>query len=63
MLANGLRKLSFIHGHGTGALREAIRSWLGELPEVSGFEPAAPQQGGNGVTVATLARFTPPVAG
>ena len=41
----------FIHGHGTGALREAIRSWLADLPYIAGFDPAPPQEGGNGVTV------------
>ncbi|MFQ5512790.1 MAG: endonuclease MutS2 [Myxococcota bacterium] len=50
----GLREARFIHGHGTGALREAIRAWLRELPEVGSFEAAAPEHGGTGVTVATL---------
>ena len=45
------KQVIFIHGHGTGALREAIRSWLSDLPYIAGFDPAPPQEGGNGVTV------------
>jgi DNA mismatch repair protein MutS2 len=57
MLARGgIHEVSFIHGHGTGALREAIRTWLRGLPEVTSFTPGAPNQGGNGVTIAALAR-------
>jgi DNA mismatch repair protein MutS2 len=53
-LGTTLRRVVFIHGHGTGALREAVRCWLGELPYIGGFEPGAPNEGGNGVTVALL---------
>jgi len=54
VLGSGVRQVSFIHGHGTGALRGAIRSWLRELPYVDSFEAAGQAQGGNGVTVASL---------
>jgi DNA mismatch repair protein MutS2 len=54
LLGSGVRQVSFIHGHGTGALRSAIRSWLRELPFVESFEPAPRNQGGDGVTVAVL---------
>jgi DNA mismatch repair protein MutS2 len=54
LLGTGARSVTFIHGHGTGALRDAIREWLRHLPEVSGFGPGAADQGGNGVTFATL---------
>jgi DNA mismatch repair protein MutS2 len=53
-LGTTLRRVLFIHGHGTGALREAVRCWLAELPYIGGFEPGAPNEGGNGVTVALL---------
>lgn len=43
-----------IHGRGTGALREAIRDWLGEHPLVSDFAPADPANGGDGATVVHL---------
>ncbi len=43
-----------IHGKGTGALRAAIRDFLGRHPLVSGFEGERDSQGGEGVTVARL---------
>ena len=56
MLGTSIQQIVFIHGHGTGALREAVREWLRQLPEVTEFKPGDPRSGGNGVTVATLAR-------
>ena len=55
MLGRGGGRVTFIHGHGTGALRDAIRAWLRAIPGVEKFEPGGPREGGNGVTVATLA--------
>ena len=55
MLGTPVQQITFIHGHGTGALREAIRTWLEGRPEVTEFVPGDPQRGGNGVTVAKLA--------
>jgi DNA mismatch repair protein MutS2 len=52
----GLGSLRVIHGLGTGALRKAVREQLKAHPLVSGVAPAAKDQGGEGVTVATLAR-------
>jgi DNA mismatch repair protein MutS2 len=43
-----------VHGTGTGALRHAILELLGSHPHVGGFEPAAHNQGGRGVTVVRL---------
>ena len=54
LLGRGGGRVTFIHGHGTGALRDAIRSWLRGIPGVEKFEPGGPREGGNGVTVATL---------
>jgi DNA mismatch repair protein MutS2 len=54
LLGTGETRVTFIHGHGTGALRNAIREWLRHLPEVAELRPGTPEQGGNGVTVATL---------
>ncbi|HZT96051.1 MAG TPA: endonuclease MutS2 [Chloroflexota bacterium] len=53
---SGLDTLRVIHGHGTGALRRAIREQLETHPLVSGLGPASKDQGGDGVTVVTLAR-------
>ena len=44
-----------IHGKGTGALRAAIREALTGHPLVRLFESAAPNEGGEGVTIALLA--------
>ncbi len=55
LLGTGVERVRFIHGHGTGALRGAIRSWLRDLPEVAKAEPGGDHEGGNGVTIATLA--------
>ena len=54
LLGRGGGRVTFIHGHGTGALRDAIRSWLRGIRGVEKFEPGGPREGGNGVTVATL---------
>lgn len=44
--------LWIIHGHGTGKLRQGVHTFLQQNPRVSRFEPAAPEDGGTGVTVA-----------
>jgi DNA mismatch repair protein MutS2 len=51
----GLPFVRIIHGKGTGALRAAIRQALNGHPLVRSFEPGKPNEGGDGVTVATLA--------
>lgn len=43
-----------IHGHGTGALRTAIRGHFEAHSAVSNWRPGARSEGGNGVTVAWL---------
>ncbi len=53
-LGAGVASLTFIHGHGTGALRSAIREWLRAAPGVTDFAPAPQSLGGDGVTIATL---------
>ena len=51
----GLPFVRIIHGKGTGALRaRSARRWR-HHPLVRRFESAAPQEGGDGVTVAVLA--------
>jgi dsDNA-specific endonuclease/ATPase MutS2 len=35
-------------------LRKAIAEWLSEQPHVAKFQMAAPNEGGNGVTVVSL---------
>lgn len=45
-----------IHGHGTGALRDEVRELLSRSPLVSGFRRGRRHEGGDGVTIAFLAR-------
>ena len=44
-----------VHGHGTGALREAIRADLGTSRYVAHFRAGSGDEGGDGVTVVWLA--------
>jgi DNA mismatch repair protein MutS2 len=50
----GTRRLLVVHGVGTGALRRAVREQLARSRYVSRFENAAPEEGGDGATVAIL---------
>ena len=54
MLGHGEPRLILIHGHGTGALRQALRAWLRELPEVADYGPGEEGEGGNGITFVRL---------
>lgn len=54
-LNEGRRVAFLIHGHGTGALRDAIREELRGSAYVAHFRPAEREQGGDGVTVVWLA--------
>ncbi len=44
----------FVHGLGTGRLRDAVREHLASSPYVTGFAPGDPERGGEGITVARL---------
>jgi DNA mismatch repair protein MutS2 len=50
----GLPWVRIIHGKGTGALREVVRTHLRGHPAVARSELAPPDQGGDGATVAFL---------
>ncbi len=53
---NENRRVCFlVHGHGTGALKEAIRRELKSSPYVRYFRAGNPGEGGDGVTIAWLA--------
>ena len=48
-------KIGFIiHGHGTGALKRAVRAWLKTCPYVDAQRPGQPHEGGDGVTAVRL---------
>jgi DNA mismatch repair protein MutS2 len=53
-LRAGEEVLFVIHGHGTGALRTALREHLPGHPLVERYEAGAPREGGDGVTVVFL---------
>jgi len=53
-VGEGLRTAFLIHGHGTGALRDAIRKQLESSPYVRTFRPGDRHEGGDGVSVVWL---------
>ena len=50
LLRADIRRASILHGKGTGALRDAIGSYLGSCSFVASYRFAAPNLGGDGVT-------------
>ena len=50
----GLPWVHIIHGKGTGALRRAVRDFVGDHPLVSTYEAGGDKEGGAGVTIAKL---------
>jgi DNA mismatch repair protein MutS2 len=50
----GLPWVRIVHGKGTGTLRRAVREFLADHPMVSSYESGAPNEGGEGVTIAKL---------
>lgn len=53
-LRSGEDQLLVLHGHGSGALKAAVREHLQRSPYVSRSRPAESHEGGDGVTVAEL---------
>jgi DNA mismatch repair protein MutS2 len=53
--ADGVEAVLLIHGAGTGALRRAIRDHLQTLPYARSFRPGGHGEGGDGVTIVSLA--------
>jgi DNA mismatch repair protein MutS2 len=50
----GHRVVFLLHGHGTGALKDAVRRWLPTAMQVERFAPANADQGGDAFTIALL---------
>lgn len=49
-------EVRIVHGHGSGRLREAVRTHLRRHPASAAHRPGADNEGGNGATVVTLRR-------
>ncbi len=54
MVRSGIHSAVIIHGHGTGALKEAVRSALRFSSYAMDFRPGDYGEGGDGVTIALL---------
>ena len=52
-LAN-LSPVTIIHGHGTGALKAAVRDYLSDSPYVAKFRPGESDEGGDGVSIVDI---------
>jgi DNA mismatch repair protein MutS2 len=48
------RRLRIVHGHGTGRLRDAMRTFFRKHPLVATVSPAADNEGGDGATIVEL---------
>ena len=51
----GFDAVFLLHGHGTGALKSALRTWLPQAPGVKQHTPATAEQGGDAYTVVEIA--------
>jgi DNA mismatch repair protein MutS2 len=54
LYAGGEPTALILHGHGTGALKQALRDHLSASPYVGAFRPGERHEGGDAVTVVTL---------
>jgi DNA mismatch repair protein MutS2 len=53
-MRSGEEAALIIHGHGTGALKQAIRDYLANSPYIRMYRPGESHEGGDGVTVVAL---------
>ena len=48
------RRLRIVHGHGTGKLRDAVRTYVRQHPLIASVAPAPNNEGGDGATIVEL---------
>jgi DNA mismatch repair protein MutS2 len=53
-LVTDVQEIRIVHGHGTGALRRGLETFLRDHPMVAKTSPAPPNQGGGGATIVEL---------
>jgi DNA mismatch repair protein MutS2 len=53
-LREGAERVHVLHGHGSGALKAAVREHLARSPYVRRARPGESHEGGDGITVAEL---------
>ena len=56
LFADGAADALILHGHGTGALKQALRDHLASSPYLASFRPGDRHEGGDAVTVVLLRR-------
>jgi DNA mismatch repair protein MutS2 len=56
LYAEGAPDAVILHGHGTGALKQALRDHLSASPYVGDFQPGDRHEGGDAATVVKLRR-------
>jgi DNA mismatch repair protein MutS2 len=54
MSRSGIRSAVIIHGHGTGAMKAAVRQQISFSPYIRAFRPGDVGEGGDGVTIAAF---------
>ncbi|TFH38613.1 MAG: hypothetical protein E4G96_10250, partial [Chrysiogenales bacterium] len=54
MIRAGIDTAVVIHGHGTGAMKSAVRQHLRQCPYADDFRPGESGEGGDGVTIIRL---------
>ena len=49
-----IREITVIHGHGTGALKSAVRAYLCESPYVAKYRAGEQNEGGDGISIVDI---------
>ncbi|MBQ9358444.1 MAG: Smr/MutS family protein, partial [Abditibacteriota bacterium] len=53
-ILSNCERVRIVHGKGTGALRQAVGPFLKQSGSVASYKAGDPEEGGDGVTIATL---------